>query len=82
MTGLALSPPKYWAIRSRGKRSMPAGTGVWVVNTVPARAASRAASNGRPSSSAYSRMRSRPRNPAWPSLVWKTSGAGVPLIRQ
>ena len=24
-------------------------------------------------------MRSRPRKPAWPSLVWNTSGAGVPV---
>ena len=24
-------------------------------------------------------MRSMPRKPAWPSLVWKTSGAGVPV---
>ena len=27
-------------------------------------------------SSVSSRIRSRPRKPAWPSLVWKTSGAG------
>ncbi|CAM5649181.1 hypothetical protein SNARM312S_03053 [Streptomyces narbonensis] len=26
-------------------------------------------------------MRSRPRSPAWPSLVWKTSGSGVPVSR-
>jgi hypothetical protein len=38
------SPAKTPAIRSVGKRSMPAGTGVWVVNTVPARTASRASS--------------------------------------
>ena len=31
-----------------GKRSMPAGTGVWVVNTVPARTASRASSKVEP----------------------------------
>ena len=29
-----------------------------------------------------SRMRSMPRKPAWPSLVWNTSGAGAPVISQ
>jgi hypothetical protein len=33
---------KYFSMSSRGKRSMPAGTGVWVVKTVPARTASMA----------------------------------------
>ena len=60
---------------------MPAGTGVWVVNTVPARLRSSAVSKSSPAAMC-SRMRSRPRNPAWPSLVWKTSGAGVPVIAQ
>ena len=32
--------PKYCAINSAQKRSMPAGTGVWVVNTPPARTTS------------------------------------------
>ena len=53
---------------------MPAGTGVCVVNTPPPRTTSTAAANGRPPPTS-SRMRSRPRNPAWPSLVWKTSGS-------
>ena len=35
---------------SGGKRSMPAGTGVWVVNTLPAAARSRASEKVRPSS--------------------------------
>ena len=64
---------------SRGKRSMPAGTGVWVVKTVEARPTSSAVSKsspGPPSATVSSRIRSRPRKPAWPSLVWKTSGAG------
>ncbi len=60
---------------------MPAGTGVWVVNTVPARLRSRAVSKSSPAAM-YSRIRSRPRKPAWPSLVWKTSGAGAPVIGQ
>ena len=67
--------------RLRSNRSMPAGTGVWVVKTVPARQTSRASSKLRPCS-AYSRMRSRPRKPAWPSLVWKTSGEGYPRSAQ
>ena len=60
---------------------MPAGTGVWVVNTVPARTPASASSKLSPSA-ASSRIRSRPRKPAWPSLVWNTSGAGVPVSRQ
>ena len=51
---------------------MPAGTGVWVVKTVPARTASTASSNVSPRSVMRRRMRSRPRKPAWPSLVWNT----------
>ena len=80
--GTALSPPKYCSISSRGNRSMPAGTGVWVVNTVPARVISSAESKSSPWSATSSRIRSTPRKPAWPSLVWKTSGAGAPVIRQ
>ncbi len=60
---------------------MPAGTGVCVVNTVPARQTSMASSKLSPCS-AYSRIRSRPRNPAWPSLVWNTSGSGCPVSAQ
>ena len=37
-------PLKYFSISSRGKRSMPAGTGVWVVKMLPARTASMASS--------------------------------------
>ena len=74
--GQALSPPNWRAIISAGKRSMPAGTGVCVVNTVPARTAS-SASSKESRASVSSRMRSRPRKPAWPSLVWNTSGVGV-----
>ena len=62
---------KYRSIISRGNRSIPAGTGVWVVKTVPARTASTASGNRRPSSVTSWRIRSRPRKPAWPSLVWK-----------
>ena len=67
-------PEKYFSISSAGNRSMPAGTGVWVVKTVPARAASTASANDRPLPVISWRMRSRPRNPAWPSLVWNTCG--------
>ena len=64
---------------------MPAGTGVWVVKTVEARETSRAVSQsslGPPSPTVSSRIRSRPRKPAWPSLVWNTSGAGAPVMRE
>ena len=40
--GSSASGPKWRATSSRSKRSMPAGTGVWVVKTVPARTASSA----------------------------------------
>ena len=64
--------PKYFSISSRGNWSMPAGTGVWVVNTAPERTASNASAKDSPSRCISIRMRSRPRKPAWPSLVWKT----------
>ena len=83
-TGLS-GPLKYCSTRLRGNRSMPAGTGVCVVNTVPARVTSSAVSKSRegpPSATVSSRMRSRPRKPAWPSLVWKTSGVSAPVIRE
>jgi hypothetical protein len=79
--GQALSPPNWRAIMSTGKRSMPAGTGVCVVNTVPARTTS-SASSKESRASVSSRMRSTPRKPAWPSLVWKTSGSAWPVTRQ
>ena len=64
---------------------MPAGTGVWVVNTVDARPTSTAVSMSRCgpcSPTVSSRIRSTPRKPACPSLVWNTSGSGAPVIRQ
>ena len=47
---------------------MPAGTGVWVVNTVDERTTVSAVSKSSPASIS-SRMRSAPRNPAWPSFM-------------
>ncbi len=79
--GSAVSPPKCRATSSRSNRSMPAGTGVWVVKRVPARTDSSAAVKSSPASATSSRIRSTPRKPAWPSLVWKTSGAGWPVSR-
>ena len=61
---------------------MPAGTGVWVVKTVPARTACSASGNDSPCDSVSSRIRSTPWKPACPSLAWKTSGAGVPVSWQ
>ena len=52
------------------KRSMPAGTGVWVVKTVAARTASSASSKVIASARTSSLIRSTPRKPAWPSLAW------------
>ncbi len=49
--------------------SLPAGTGVCVVKTVPAAMASRAAWNGKPVSCIKARMRSRPQNALWPSFM-------------
>ncbi len=68
----AAQPEKYFSISSAGNRSMPAGTGVWVVKTVPARTASMASANVSPLLVMSWRIRSRPRKPAWPSLVWNT----------
>src|ERR1022692_1151628 len=77
--GSSAAPPNCFSISSVGNRSIPADTGVWVVNTVPARQATSASEKLSPWLT-YSRMRSRPRKPAWPSLVWKTSGRGCPVI--
>ena len=52
------------------------------MNTVPARTACSASAKPRPWASVSSRIRSMPRNPAWPSLAWKTSGCGVPVSPQ
>ena len=61
---------------------MPAGTGVWVVKTVPPRTACSASGKYSPWDSVSSRIRSTPWKPACPSLAWKTSGAGVPVSPQ
>ncbi len=58
---------------------MPAGTGVWVVNTVPARTVDSASEKDSPLSAISARIRSRPRNPACPSFMWNTSGSGCPV---
>ncbi len=78
--GSSGSSAKCSLTRLRSNRSMPAGTGVCVVKTVPARHISMASSKLRPRWT-YSRIRSRPRNPAWPSLVWKHLGRGMPAQR-
>ena len=50
-----------------------------MVNTVLERTTVSAVSKSNPAST-NSRMRSAPRNPAWPSFMWNTSGAGSPSI--
>ena len=77
--GLPTGLPKYRFTISTGNRSMPAGTGVCVVNTVLERTTVSAVSKSSPSVIS-SRMRSTPRKPAWPSFMWNTSGAGRPSI--
>ncbi len=79
--GSPAAPLKCRSTRSRLNRSMPAGTGVCVVNTVPARHSSWASSKLSPYP-AYSLIRSTPRNPACPSLVWNTSGSACPVSLQ
>ena len=69
--------PKYRLTISTGNRSIPAGTGVCVVNTVDERTTVSAVSKSSPASIS-SRMRSTPRNPAWPSFMWNTSGEARP----
>ena len=61
--GVAPASPKYCSTSVRGNRSMPAGTGVCVVNTVDARPISSAvsmSSRGPASSTVSSRIRSMP----------------------
>ena len=70
----AANVAKYFSIIGSGNRSMPAGTGVCVVNTPPARTASIASWNVSPSPTS-SRIRSNELNPAWPSLLWNTCGS-------
>ncbi len=61
--------------------SLPAGTGVCVVKTVPAATASRAAAKSRWFSSISRRMRSSPQKAEWPSFMWQTVGA-LPTARR
>ena len=68
-------PVKYFSMSSRGKRSMPAGTGVWVVKSVPGREAALASAKESPLSIINDRTRSRARKPAWPSFMWNTWGS-------
>ena len=53
---------------------MPAGTGVWVVKTLLARAASSASSKLSLSLAHERRIRSSARKAEWPSFMWKTVG--------
>ena len=76
----AANAVKYFSNKPPSNWSIPAETGVWVVNTLPARTASTATANGMPAATC-SWIRSKPRNPAWPSLVWKTSGS-MPSARR
>src|SRR5262249_9201814 len=70
----APSTARYGAIISCGKPSFPAGTGVWVVKTLPDAAASLAITNETPRSTMSSRTRSRARNAERPSFMWQRVG--------
>ena len=54
---------------------MPAGTGVCVVKMQPGSNRFDRFAEREVSSTIARRMRSRPRKPAWPSLVWNTSAS-------
>ena len=56
------------------KRSLPAETGVWIVNTLSRRTRAQASSSSAPAAT-YSRARSASRNAEWPSLRCQTAGA-------
>ena len=68
------SGPRCSYIRSEGKRSCPAGTGVWVVKALIAATSFRAASNGIASSCIRWRIASRLANAECPSFMWMTPG--------
>ena len=69
-------------MRSRGKRSMPAGTGVCGGHRAGAHGRERLVEGQVFLVDREARMRSTPRKPAWPSLVWNTSGAAAPVAPQ
>ena len=65
----------WLTISSRGNRSIPAGTGVWVVKTVPARLRSSAVSKSSPAVQVLPDPL-QAEEARVPSLVWNTWGAG------
>ena len=67
------SGPATCRTRSAANRSLPAGTGVWIVNTLSARTRSNASSSDDPGAT-YSLARSARRNAEWPSLRCQTDG--------
>ena len=68
------SGPATRRTRSVSKRSLPAETGVWMVNTLSRRTSVQASASDRPLAT-YSRARSARRNAEWPSLRCQTAGA-------
>ena len=68
------SGPATRRTRSASKRSLPAETGVWIVNTLSRRTRAQASSRAAPAAT-YSRARSASRNAEWPSLRCQTAGA-------
>ena len=67
------SGPATRRTRSASNRSLPAETGVWIVNTLSRRTVSHASSSVEPPATS-SRARSASRNAEWPSLRCQTAG--------
>ncbi len=67
--------------RSASNRSLPAETGVWIVNTASDRTAVQASSSVRPDATS-SRARSASRSAEWPSLRCQTGGREVELAQR
>ncbi len=74
------SGPRCSSTSSPGKRSCPAGTGVWVVKTTSRATRGSACSNTRPSSCIRERIASRTAKTLWPSLRCRTPGV-IPIAR-
>ena len=68
------SGPAISRTRSAANRSLPAGTGVWIVKTLSARTRSQAASRSSPPATS-SRARSASMNAEWPSFRCQTAGS-------
>ena len=69
------SGPATRRTRSASKRSLPAETGVWIVNTVSRRTCRQAPRRASSPAATSSRARSTSRNAEWPSLRCQAAGS-------